>query len=72
MVKGNSWVGVDGEGFRVEGDNVYAIAVVFDETAHRDAQVVSAGWGGRDGHGVKRVRRFIGYCILGSQLGFLG
>lgn len=73
MLKGESWTSFDGKTFRVEGNDVDSIVVVFNEASDGDALavVVSTRWRGRESHGVKRVRGFISDGIFGSEMGFL-
>lgn len=68
VVEGEGGVWGEGEGFRVEGEDVDAVGVFFDEASEGE----TVGVRGREGHGVDWVGRFIGDGVLRSQMGVLG
>lgn len=72
VVEGEGRLGIQGKGFRVEGQHVHAIGELFDEASHGDAVVAGARrWRGREGHGVQRIRRLIRHRIVGSEMRLL-
>ena len=72
MVEGERRLGSDGESFWVEGENIDAVGVLFNEASDCDSLVVRVkGSCGRASHGVKRKRGFIGYGVFGSEVRLL-
>lgn len=56
----------------VEGDNIDAVIVIFNEATNCDSlEWRSKRRGGREGHGVDWMRGIIGNGVFGSQARFL-
>lgn len=68
VVKGERRVGGEGEGVGVEGEDVNAVGVFFNEAA--EGQAVGVGRGER--HAVDWVGGFVAHGVFGSEVGFLG
>lgn len=72
MVEREGRLVAKGRRISVEGDNIDAVIVIFKEATYCDSLVRrSKRRGGREGHGVDRIRGIIGYGVFGSEAGFL-
>lgn len=67
VVEGEGREGFDGHGVGIEGEDVDAVVVVFEEASDGDSVGGGGGGGGGEGHGVEGVRRFVGDGGFGSR-----
>ena len=68
MLKGEGRIGFNGDRIWIKRHNVDAVVVLFDEAAKRYAtgEIKRVCVRGRNGHGVERMRRFVGRQEFGS------
>lgn len=65
MVEGERGLGLEGQGVRIEGQEVDTVVVVLDETTDGDSVVVMVVADRGDCHTVERIRGFIGGGAVG-------